>query len=186
MKRQLLNTIFLITVLLSNLLNESCKNVEEQKKPEKSTNQVISPKEHACINAKEEQLPPPDQNTILSSAKLEINEENRKYFVTINLIADKLVDFNGKDQQLYKIETTNKNRTRSLYFALPIAYNKYWNELKIFPDKENKILEIGFKEKGNSKTFYKIYGYKYENEDFGDGHIEIKSNFEKDRYRIID
>lgn len=185
MKRQLLNRLFIITILFLSLLNESCKNVDEQKKSEKSTKQTIVSKDHACICVKEGQPPPPFENTILSSAKLEINEENRKYFVTVNLIADKLVDFKGKDQQLYKIETTNKNRTRKLYFALPIDYNKYWNELKIFPDKENKILEIGFKEKGISKTFYKIYGYKYENEDFGDGHIEIKSSFEKNGYRII-
>jgi hypothetical protein len=185
MKRQLLNRLFIITILFLSLLNESCKNVDEQKKSAKSTKTVVS-KDDACICVKDVQHPPPFENTILSSAKLEISEEKRKYLVTVNLIADKLVDFKGKDQQLYKIETTNKNRTRKLYFALPIDYNKYWNELKIFPDKENKILEIGFKQKEISKIFYKIYGYKYDNEDFGDGHIEIKSNFEKNGYRIID
>ena len=42
------------------------------------------------------------------------------------------------------------------------------------------------KEKEISKTLYKLYGYKYDNEDFGNGLIEIKSNFEKNQYRIID
>lgn len=176
MKLTLVNRAFLIVFVLSILLY-SCQKEEKQKKIKES-------EVHSC--AKELQPPPPIENRILSSAKLEINEEKRKYFVTVNLVADKLVDFNGKDQQLYKIETTNKNRTRKLYFALPIDYNKYWNELKIFPDKENKILEIGFKEKEISKTLYKLYEYKYDNEDFGNGLIEIKSNFEKNQYRIID
>ncbi|SHJ21414.1 hypothetical protein [Flavobacterium terrae] len=177
MKIIFLNKSLFIGFVLSILSLYSCHKEEKQLEIKES-------EVHAC--AKNLQPPPPIENKILSSAKIEINEEKRKYFVTVNLAADKLVDYNGKDQQLYKIETTNKNRTRKLYFALPIDYNKYWNEIKIFPDKENKVLEIGFKEKEITKTLYKLYAYKYYNEDFGDGHIVIKSNFEKYQYRTID
>lgn len=176
MKITLLNKSFLIVFVLSILSLHSCHKEEKQ----------LGIKESEAHSCAKKIPPPPIENKILSSAKLEINEEKRKYFVTVNLVADRLVDFNGKDQQLYKIETTNKNRTRKLYFALPIDYNKYWNDIKIFPDKENKILEIGFKEKEISKALYKLYGYKYENEDFGNGQIKIKSIFEKHQYRIID
>lgn len=176
MKLSLVNKPSLIVFVFS-ILQYSCLKEEKQLK-------IKDSKVHSC--AKESQPPPPIENRILSSAKLEIKEEKRKYFVTVNLVADKLMDFNEKDLQIYKIETTNKNRTRKLFFALPVNYNKYWYELKIFPDKENKILEIGFKEIEISKTLYKLYGYKYYNEDFGNGLIEIKSNFEKNQYRLID
>ena len=170
------NTFFITTVLIIIFFSSCQKDL-------KKTSKIEELKKCVCIV--ESKPPPPIEGKILSFSKLEITEENKKYFVTVKLIADKLVNYNGIDQQIFKIATNNKNQKKKFYFALPVNFNKYWNEMKIFTNKNNTILEIGFKGMKISKIFYKLYSYKYVNEDFGDGNIVVKSTLVKYDYEII-
>ena len=95
--------------------------------------------------------------------------------LTVKLIADKNVDIEGLNQQIFKIDTKNKFRNQEFYFALPTKYNEYWNELKIYKNKT--VLNIGFENESNIYYLYNISLHKLE--ESNKGLIEIKTGFKK-------
>jgi hypothetical protein len=122
----------------------------------------------------------------LSSQKLKIIEEKSTYFVTINLIADELIDYEGEHLQVYRIERKKEVKQCKMnqiyYFGLSARYNKIWQDLALFT--EGDQLCVGFKKKGKLIKLYRIYSYKYYNEKFGSGDIIIET-FSNKGYKTI-
>lgn len=159
--------IYLITILF---ILFSC-NKENNQAAIKSKKEL-----ERCAHAEDKEFlsPPPIKNRLISSSKLKINQEKKVYCMTIDLTADENVDFKGEYQQTYRIQTKEDAR-RNMLFALPIEYNKYWNNLILTSNANNDSIFIEIKLKDKSLKLYKIYNHKYFNKKFGGGEIIIQA-----------
>ena len=156
-------------------LLSSC-NTEIKRTEKKSNRKNIREESSICAHIDEElQAPPPPPNQIVSTETIYLKSKTRSFLVTAKLIAYQMVDNEGVNQQVFKIETKNKFRNQEFYFALPIKYNKYWSELKIY--KNPKSLNIGFEDKTNIYYLYEIS--LHELEEANKGLVEIKSKYAK-------
>lgn len=174
-----------LTILISLIslaaLTYSCKPISKEKSS-KRTEQVAD----TCACAKEVQPPPPSKNSVLASGKLKVIEQKTSYMVTLDLFVDKLIDNEGKEQQVYGVRRAKGNMhtkfDQVLHFALPIRYIKYWNDLRFFS--ANDGLLVGFKKNDKLVVLYKVYSYRYLHEKFGGGEIIVEAVANK-KYKVI-
>lgn len=145
----------------------SCKNNSE--------NISQNDMECACIDIRDTLRQYPQEGEVVASEKVKVSVENKSYFVTIDLVADRYVENEGKAQQIYAVRRTNKNSKffNSFYFVLPSKYNAYWNDLSILNDSNE--CWIGFKKMAGVVKLYKIYSYKYREKSYGGGEIIVES-----------
>ncbi|KGO85448.1 hypothetical protein [Flavobacterium suncheonense] len=164
-KRQTI--IFFITLLvISTTILLSCEK-------EKIAKQKNVPELHHSVCPENSPPPPPIENTLFSSEKLKVVKKDNISTITLNLISDKVVDYQGFHQQIFRIET--EGRKRKMYFALPTKYNMYWNDLKFISEKNNDSIILGFWKGKDYIKLYKIYSHKYDKENFGGGEIIIQA-----------
>jgi len=166
MKKSIILNLLLIYFSLISCNRENKQNEKKSK---------IESEKCAHIDVKKNQSPPPLLNHILSTETITLKSKNHDFLLTVKLIADKNVDIEGLNQQIFKIDTKNKFRNQEFYFALPTKYNEYWNELKIYKNKT--VLNIGFENESNIYYLYNISLHKLE--ESNKGLIEIKTGFKK-------
>jgi hypothetical protein len=165
-KHNLSAILYIIVLLLSETMLISC----EEKNQTKLENKIDL---HLSICPENAPAPPPIENTVLSSEKLNVANENGIATISINLIADKLVDYQGSHQQIFRIEV--KGTDRKMLFALPTKYNTSWNNLAFNSEKKDDSITLGLWIEKKYIELYKIHAYKYQNKNFGSGEIIIHS-----------
>jgi hypothetical protein len=156
-----LKKIFL--VILIGILIYSCEKHKQYNLIEKEK----------CACKENLSPPPPYPNRLMAAQTLFCLNEKVKYVTTFKLISDTLVDNLGVNQQLFKIKAENKFRKQNFYFAFPQKFNRHWNDLSFFKEREKII--VGFSEGNELYALYQIS--EHEMEEYNRGLISFQPIF---------
>lgn len=99
--------------------------------------------------------PPPMSFNELCWQTMKTNYFGKKVKFQLEVYSDRLIKFEGEDQQTYMIVAKNYHETDSFYFGLPYKLIRYWGDLKIKIWKSD--FNIGYVEKDTFRTLYIIY-----------------------------
>jgi len=161
------------------LIFTSCKQTGKVK-PDRA---VPENKDTCNCGNMEPQPPPPLANFIISTDSIIHKEDNKNRLFTVSLIADKTVVFEGKHMQIFHIKTRYHNKKESYDFALPTKYNKYWSELHMYKDIQNKRFTIGF-ENTDSNFIHLLYSVYLDTLSYDQ--VYVRLDFKEQKIKLKD
>ncbi|WP_133055399.1 hypothetical protein [Niastella koreensis] len=168
MTKKLNGFLFFLTLFFLSLT--SCRQAISK---DKTKTTLIN--EGSCACTDKVSPPPPPDNYLVSADTILFNDRNRQQEFITQLISQKTIDFEGEKVQVFQIKSDN-GISKGLYdFVLPIEYNKYWDELKIYKDSLTNSFDIGFNNL-DSNYVQLLYSVSLDTLPFNKGLILIQYN----------